>query len=173
MSAVCERLASALSDRYTIRGELGRGGMAVVYLADDLRNERRVAIKVLRPELTSVVAGERFLREIKLTAKLAHPHILPLLDSGEADGLLYYVMPYVEGESLRQKLDRVGPLAVGGAVRIAREVADALRYAHGRGLLHRDIKPEYAMPMHWMDLILLSHTPVCHGTRRRRFAPSF
>jgi serine/threonine protein kinase/tetratricopeptide (TPR) repeat protein len=142
MSEVLDRLKAALADRYTVERELGSGGMAVVYLAQDLRHERRVAIKALRPELTSVVAAERFLREIKLTAALAHPHILPVHDSGEADGFLYYVMPYVEGESLREKLNREKQLPVDEAVRIAREVADALSYAHEQKLLHRDIKPE-------------------------------
>jgi serine/threonine protein kinase len=142
MADVLDRLKAALADRYTVERELGSGGMAVVYLAQDLRHERRVAIKVLRPELTSVVAAERFLREIKLTAALAHPHILPVHDSGEAEGFLYYVMPYVEGESLREKLNREKRLSVDEAVRIAREVADALSYAHEQKLLHRDIKPE-------------------------------
>jgi serine/threonine-protein kinase len=142
MSDVLDRLKAALADRYAVERELGSGGMAVVYLAHDLRHERLVAIKVLRPELASVVAAERFLREIKLTAALTHPHILPLLDSGEADGLLYYVMPYVEGESLRERLTREKQLPVDDAVRIACEAADALSYAHGRDLLHRDIKPE-------------------------------
>jgi len=142
MSDVLDRLKAALADRYHVERELDSGGMAVVYLAEDLRHERRVAIKVLRPELTSVVAAERFLREIKLTAALAHPHILPVHDSGEADGLLYYVMPYVDGESLRKRLDREKRLSGDEAVRIAREVADALSYAHDHELLHRDIKPE-------------------------------
>jgi len=142
MSEVLDRLKAALADRYAVERELGSGGMAVVYLAQDLRHERPVAIKVLRPELTSVVAAERFLREIKLTAALAHPHILPVHDSGEAEGFLYYVMPYVEGESLREKLNREKQLPVDEAVRIAREVADALSYAHEQKLLHRDIKPE-------------------------------
>jgi hypothetical protein len=142
MSEVLDRLKSALADRYSVERELGSGGMAVIYLAGDLRHERPVALKVLRPELTSVVAGERFLREIKLTAGLAHPHILPLHDSGEADGFLYYVMPYVEGESLRVRLDREKRLPIDEAVQIAREVADALSYAHDHNLLHRDIKPE-------------------------------
>jgi serine/threonine-protein kinase len=123
MSEVLDRMQTALADRYTIQRELGRGGMAVVYLAEDRRHERPVAIKVLRPELTSAMAAERFLREIKLTANLHHPHILTLLDSGQADGLLYYVMPYVEGESLRRRLDREGQLPVEEAVRIAREVS--------------------------------------------------
>jgi serine/threonine-protein kinase len=142
VSDVLERLKTALADRYSVERELGSGGMAVVYLAQDLRHERPVAIKVLRPELMSVVAAERFLREIKLTAGLAHPHILPVLDSGEADGVLYYVMPYVEGESLRDRLNREKQLPIDESVRIAREVADALSTAHKHNLLHRDIKPE-------------------------------
>jgi serine/threonine protein kinase len=142
MSDVFGCLKDALAERYYVEGRLGSGGMAVVYRARDLRHERRVAIKVLRPELASVVAAERFLREIKLTAGLSHPHILPLLDSGEADGHLYYVMPYVEGESLRERLNREKQLSVESATRIAREVADALSYAHKHDVLHRDIKPE-------------------------------
>ena len=142
MSEVLDRLKVPLADRYTIERELGSGGMAVVFLAQDLRHERPVAIKVLRPELTSAVAAERFLQEIKITAGLAHPNILPLLDSGEADGLVYYVMPYVEGESLRLRLDRERQLPVDEALRITSEVADALSHAHEHKLLHRDIKPE-------------------------------
>ena len=142
MPDVLDRLKAALADRYAVERELGSGGMAVVYLAQDLRHERPVAIKVLRPELTSAVAAERFLQEIRITAGLAHPHILPLLDSGEADGLLYYVMPYVEGESLRDRLSREERLPIDGAVQISGELADALSYAHSHNLLHRDIKPE-------------------------------
>lgn len=137
-----DRLASALAGRYKIERELGAGAMAVVALAHDLRHHRRVAIKVLRPELASLMGPERFLREIDIAASLMHPHILPLHDSGEADGLLYYVMPYVEGESLRGRLERERRLPVEDAVQIAREVADALAYAHHRGFVHRDIKPE-------------------------------
>jgi len=118
------------------------GGMATVYLAHDLRHERRVAIKVLRPELAAAIGTERFVREIKLTAGLAHPHILPLHDSGAAGGFLYYVMPYIEGESLRGRLNREGHLPIEEALRITREVADALGSAHARGIVHRDIKPE-------------------------------
>jgi len=135
------RLKSALADRYAVESEIGRGGMAVVFLAEDLRHERQVAIKVLHPELTATLGGERFLNEIKTVAGLQHPHILPLYDSGEADGLLYYVMPYAEGESLRQLLDREGQLAVDESIGIAVEVADGLDYAHRKGVVHRDIKP--------------------------------
>jgi TolB-like protein len=133
---------AALTDRYRIERELGRGGMATVYVAEDRRHSRRVAIKVLRPELGAILGSERFLHEITVTANLNHPHILPLHDSGEAAGFLYYVMPLVDGESLRQRLDRERQLPVDEAVTIAREVADALGYAHSHGVVHRDIKPE-------------------------------
>jgi serine/threonine protein kinase/Tol biopolymer transport system component len=136
------RLSSALSDRYRIERELGAGGMATVYLAEDLKHNRKVAIKVLKPELAAVLGAERFVQEIATTAALQHPNILPLHDSGEADGLLFYVMPYVEGESLRDRLDREKQLGVDEAVKITTEVADALEYAHSRGVVHRDIKPE-------------------------------
>jgi eukaryotic-like serine/threonine-protein kinase len=136
------RLSSALADRYRIERELGQGGMATVYLARDVRHDRMVAIKVLRPELAAILGAERFLTEIKTTANLQHPHILSLYDSGEAAGVVYYVMPYVEGESLRDRLAREHQLPVDDAVRTAREVADALQYAHEHGVVHRDIKPE-------------------------------
>ena len=139
------RLKAALADRYTIERELGRGGMATVYLARDLKHDRPVALKVLRPELAAMLGGERFLREIRLTAQLQHPHILTLIDSGEADGFLYYVMPYVEGASLRQRLERDGQLPVDEALRITRAIASALDFAHGLGVIHRDIKPENIM----------------------------
>jgi serine/threonine-protein kinase len=142
MPEIEERLRVALADRYRLERELGQGGMATVYLAEDLKHRRPVAIKVLHPELSAVIGGERFLKEIELTANLQHPHILPLFDSGAADGLLYYVMPYVEGETLRTRLGHERQLAVEEAVRIAREVAAALDYAHKRGVVHRDIKPE-------------------------------
>ena len=137
-----DRLRDALADRYRIERELGQGGMATVYLARDLRHERQVAIKVLRPDLAAVIGAERFLREIKTTANLQHPHILSLFDSGEADGLVFYVMPYVEGESLRVRLAREKQLPVEDAVRLTKEVAAALEFAHKRGIIHRDIKPE-------------------------------
>jgi Tol biopolymer transport system component/tRNA A-37 threonylcarbamoyl transferase component Bud32 len=137
-----DRLTTALADRYAIEHEIGRGGMATVYLAQDLRHDRQVAIKVLRPDLAATLGPERFHREIKIAAQLQHPHILPLLDSGEADDVLYYVMPYVEGESLRDRLDTEGELPIGEAVRIVRDVVDALTEAHAHGVVHRDIKPE-------------------------------
>ncbi len=135
-------LNTALSDRYVIERELGAGGMATVYLAHDVRHDRKVALKVLRPELSAILGAERFLAEIKTTANLQHPHILGLFDSGAAGGNVFYVMPYVEGESLRDRLAREHQLPVDEAVRIAREVADALHYAHQHGVVHRDIKPE-------------------------------
>jgi tetratricopeptide (TPR) repeat protein len=136
------RLPAVLIDRYRIERELGHGGMATVYLARDIRHERQVAVKVLRPEVAAALGAERFLAEIRLTARLQHPHILPLHDSGDADGLLFYVMPYVDGESLRCRLDREKQLPIEDAVRIASEVASALEAAHRRGVVHRDIKPE-------------------------------
>lgn len=142
MPELLERLQQALAGRYRIGRELGQGAMAVVYLAEDLKHHRLVALKVLRPELTAALGPERFLREIELTAQLTHPHILPLHDSGEANGLLYYVMPYVEGETLRDRLTRETQLPLDDALQIFREVADALSYAHGHGVIHRDIKPE-------------------------------
>jgi Tol biopolymer transport system component len=137
-----ERLTAALADRYRIERELGAGGMATVYLATDLKHQRQVAIKVLKPELAAVLGGERFVQEIATTAALQHPNILPLFDSGTADTFLYYVMPYVEGETLRDKLNRETQLGVDEAVELVREVADALHYAHEHGVVHRDIKPE-------------------------------
>ncbi|HET7426761.1 MAG TPA: serine/threonine-protein kinase, partial [Gemmatimonadales bacterium] len=149
MPSVPERLAESLSDRYRIeRGPdgnpvlLGRGGTAAVYLAHDARHERQVALKVVHPELAVSVEAERFLREIRLVARLSHPHILPLFDSGEADGLLFFVMPYLKGESLRRWLQREGKLELPVVLGIAREVALALDYAHRQGVVHRDIKPE-------------------------------
>ena len=145
MADAPDRLAAALADRYRIERELGQGGMATVYLAEDLKHDRKVAIKVLKPELAAVLGADRFVQEIATTARLQHPNILPLFDSGSADGFLYYVMPYVEGESLRDELDRETQLGVGEAVRIITEVADALAYAHRQGVIHRDIKPANIM----------------------------
>jgi len=142
MTDAVQRLSTALADRYRIERELGAGGMATVYLAQDLKHDRQVAVKVLRPELAAVLGAERFVVEIKTTAALQHPHILPLFDSGTADGFLYYVMPYIDGETLRSKLDRETQLSIEEAVRITTQVADALDYAHRRGVIHRDIKPE-------------------------------
>jgi serine/threonine-protein kinase len=142
MTDLSDRLSAALADRYRIERELGAGGMATVYLAHDVKHKRKVAVKVLRPELAAALGADRFLREIETTAQLHHPHILSLHDSGEAGGFLFYVMPFVEGESLRDRLDREKQLSVDQAVRIAREVADALSYAHSRGVIHRDVKPE-------------------------------
>jgi eukaryotic-like serine/threonine-protein kinase len=142
MPQLLDRLQVALVERYRFDREIGQGGMAIVYLAEDLRHGRKVAIKVLHPELSAVLGGERFLAEIKVTANLQHPHILGLIDSGEADGLLYYVMPFVAGESLRSRLMRERQLPVEDALRLTREVASALDYAHRQGVVHRDIKPE-------------------------------
>ena len=142
MSPIESRLTAALADRYRIERELGSGGMATVYLAEDLKHHRRVAIKVLRPGISEALAAERFLREIEIAAGLTHPHILPVYDSGQADGLLYYVMPYVAGESLRQKIAREGALPVPETARLLHEIADALGKAHRAGIVHRDVKPE-------------------------------
>ncbi|HEY5219896.1 MAG TPA: serine/threonine-protein kinase, partial [Gemmatimonadaceae bacterium] len=135
-------IPTALSDRYVIEREIGSGGMAVVYLAHDKKLEREVALKVLRPELGAVLGAERFLTEIKISARLDHPHILTLIDSGDAGGLLYYVLPYVRGETLREKLNREHQLGIAEAIAITKQVASALDYAHRQGLVHRDIKPE-------------------------------
>ena len=151
MDDLLTRLKAALADRYTIERELGSGGMAIVFLAQDLKHDRSVAVKVLRPELVAFVGSlgvQRFLREISVAAKLSHPHILALHDSGEVEGLPYYVMPFVEGESLRDRLNREGPLRIEEALRIAREVASALSYAHSLGFVHRDIKPENILLHH-------------------------
>jgi tetratricopeptide (TPR) repeat protein len=139
------RLKAALSSRYSIEREIGRGGMAVVYLAQDLKHGRPVALKVLRPELAAALGTERFLREIDTAAKLNHPHIIPLYDSGDANGLLYYVMPFVEGETLRDRITRDGRLPVDDALHVAREVGSALSYAHSKNVIHRDIKPANIM----------------------------
>ena len=142
MTNIPAQLTTALAGRYALERELGRGGMATVYLARDVRHDRQVAIKVLHAELAAVIGAERFLAEIRTTANLQHPHILPLFDSGSADGQLFYVMPFVDGETLRARLERETQLPIDDAMRIAREVADALQYAHERGVIHRDIKPE-------------------------------
>ncbi|MFN8583004.1 MAG: protein kinase [Gemmatimonadaceae bacterium] len=139
---LAERLTRALADRYAIDRELAHGGMATVYLARDLRHDRAVAIKVMREELAAAVGAERFLEEIRVTASLQHPHILPLFDSGSSDGLLWYVMPFVDGETLRSRLSREGALPVDVALQLAREIADALEHAHQHGVVHRDVKPE-------------------------------
>ena len=142
MSDPAASISSALGGRYAIVREIGSGGMATVYLAEDVKHHRQVAVKVLRPELAAVIGAERFLTEIRTTAKLQHPHILPLFDSGEADGFLFYVMPFVQGESLRQRLDRETQLPIADVARLAGEIASGLDYAHRNGVIHRDIKPE-------------------------------
>ena len=141
MADLTPQLNAALEGRYVVERELGEGGMATVYLAKDLKHKRNVALKVLKPELAAVVGAERFLAEIQVTANLQHPHILPLFDSGEADGFLFYVMPYVEGETLAERLHEDKQLPVEEAVRIATGVANALDHAHRNGVIHRDIKP--------------------------------
>ena len=146
-------LTAALADRFALLGELGRGGMAVVYAADDRRHQRRVAIKVLSAEESALRSVERFAREVRVSARLSHPHIVPLYDSGQAGDQLYFVMPLVEGETLRERLTREGRLPVAEAVRVAREVADALDYAHRQGIVHRDIKPENIMLAHGHALV--------------------
>ena len=147
------RLQAALADRYVIERELGKGGMATVYLARDLKHDRLVALKLLDPDLGAVLGGERFLSEIRVTANLQHPHLLPLFDSGEADGLLFYVMPYVAGETLRARLEREKQLPIDDAVRIAVAVAEALDYAHGHGVIHRDLKPENILLQHGQPVV--------------------
>ena len=147
---VWNALADALSERYALERELGRGGMATVYLAREVAGERAVAVKAMHPELASALGLERFRREMEIVGSLSHPGIVPLLDSGRADALLYYVMPYVEGESLHERLERERRLPPDEAVRIVLQVAEALSYAHGRGILHRDVKP---------DNILLAASP--------------
>ena len=142
LADLIDRLRAALADRYAITREIGAGGMATVYLAEDLRHHRKVAVKVLRPELAATMGTERFLHEIEVAAQLQHPNILPLLDSGDSDGFLYYVMPFIAGQTLRERLEREGELPIGAAIRILSEVVDALAEAHRHGVVHRDIKPE-------------------------------
>ena len=142
MSSLQQRLEAGLAGRYTVTGGLGEGGMAVVFLAQDLRHDRAVALKVLRPEISAEIGAERFLSEIKMAARLTHPHILPVYDSGEADGLLFYVMPNMEGRTLRELLVRERQLSLEDALRLTREVASALDYAHRNQVVHRDVKPE-------------------------------
>src|SRR5262245_5812378 len=137
-----QALRAALAPEYEVLDELGRGGMAIVFQARERKHDRPVAIKVLRSELTADLGPERFLREIRIAARLSHPNIVPLLASGQAGAHLYYVMPFIEGDSLRARLDREGRLSVQAALRIARQVAAALTYAHTHGVVHRDIKPE-------------------------------
>ena len=134
-------IGQVLSDRYEILEKIGEGGMAVAYRGRDRVLGRAVAVKVMRPELAATLGAERFLREVEIAGQLSHPHILPMYDSGESEGLLYYVMPFVPGETLREKLQRDGALPVEEALRLAREVAEALAYAHRQGIVHRDIKP--------------------------------
>ncbi|MCH8145214.1 MAG: serine/threonine protein kinase [Gemmatimonadetes bacterium] len=145
MTDQLSRLTTALAGRYAIEGEVGAGGMATVYLARHVKHERNVAVKVLRPELAAALGSERFVREIAIAAQLHHPHILPLFDSGEADGFLYYVMPYEEGQSLRDKLAAEGELPIAEAVSLLRDIVGALVHAHQHGVVHRDIKPENIM----------------------------
>ena len=145
MSDLLTRVKGAVAERYSVDRIIGTGGMSTVFAARDQKHSRDVALKVLHPELAAVVGPDRFLREIEIIAGLDHPHILPMYDSGEVDGLLYYVMPQVGGESLRDQLDRDGPLPAEQALRIAREVADGLQFAHAAGIVHRDIKPSNIM----------------------------
>jgi eukaryotic-like serine/threonine-protein kinase len=145
LDTVLTQLNSALAGRYAIEREIGHGGMAMVYLAQDIRHHRHVAVKVLRPEIAALLGTERFLREIEIAAQLNHPHILPLHDSGEAGGMLFYVMPFVEGASLRDLLARDGQLPVSEAVRLLHDVIDGLAYAHEHNVVHRDIKPDNVM----------------------------
>src|SRR5215208_2865587 len=142
LTELLEKLKAALNDRYDVEREIGQGGMATVFLARDIRHERKVAIKVLHEDLGAAVGAERFRREISIATSLTHPHILTLYDSGEAAGMLYYVMPFIEGESLRQKIDREKQMPIDQALKITGEVASALGYAHRKGIVHRDIKPE-------------------------------
>src|SRR5690349_9306769 len=142
MPSPLDGLRIALADRYSLERELGAGGMATVYLAQDMRHNRKVAIKVLRPDVAALIGAERFLKEIETTANLQHPNILPLFDSGQVEGSVFFVMPYVAGESLRDRLNRETQLPVADAIKIAGEIAAGLDYAHSHGVIHRDIKPE-------------------------------
>ena len=142
MASPLDALRIALADRYTLERELGAGGMATVYLAHDVRHNRKVAIKVLRPDVAAIIGADRFLKEIETTANLQHPNILPLFDSGQVEATVFYVMPYVAGESLRARLAREVQLPIADAVRIAGEIAGGLDYAHRHGVIHRDIKPD-------------------------------
>ena len=163
-------LSAALADRYRIGRELGAGGMATVYLAHDVKHDRDVALKVIRPDVAHTIGAARFLQEIRLAAKLSHPHILPLYDSGEADGLLFYVMPNVEGSSLRERMNVAGKLPIDEAVRIAQEVAGALDYAHRHGVVHRDVKPENIMLHEGQALVAdfgIGNRRCCSPCRRR------
>ena len=142
MPASIEQINARLPERYRVERQVGAGGMATIYLAHDLKHDRRVALKILNDELSATVGAERFLREVRFAARLTHPHILPLYDSGSVDELLYYVMPYVQGESLRDRLTREGRLPVAEALRLTAELGEALAYAHREGIVHRDIKPD-------------------------------
>ena len=159
MSDPLDNLKSALTGRYEIDREIGHGGMATVYLARDVKHNRQVAVKVLRPDLAAALGHERFLREIEIAANLTHPHILPLYDSGEADGFLYYVMPYIEGDTLRDRIEKEGELPVAEAVRIVREVTDALAFAHSQGVVHRDVKPDNVMLSGRHAMVMTSVSP--------------
>jgi serine/threonine-protein kinase len=158
------RLTQALADRYRIEREIGRGGMASVFLAEDLKHHRSVAVKVLNPGIAESLGAERFLREIETVAKLTHPHILPLFDSGASDGFLFYVMPFVKGESLRARLSKEKQLPFEDAIRITREVADALAFAHEEGVIHRDVKPANIM-------LEAGHAVLARGIGRLRRGP--
>jgi len=170
---ILPRLQTALQDRYEFVRELGRGGMAIVFLARDLKHDREVAVKVLLPELAASIGGDRFEREIRLAAKLSHPHILALYDSGDAGGLLYYVMPFVKGESLRDRLDREGQLPIDDAIQITLEVAGALGHAHAQDIVHRDIKPENLLIAggHSLDFGIARAASEGGGHTKRKYRP--